>query len=152
MLKVGDIAPPLDAETTSGDRFSLDDAALCTVVYFYPKSFSPGCSRQTRAFSENHDALVAAGARLVGISTDDGQTQCAFVKELRLPFPLIGDSDKRISNAFGVLWGLFGVPKRVTYVLDRSRKVLAVFRHELAVTRHIDDVLEFVTAYASSAR
>ncbi len=153
MLNVGDTAPEIDATTTTGDRFVLSkQKAICTVIYFYPKAFTPGCTRETRTFAENHNELELAGASIIGVSTDDGSTQCDFAKSLGTPFPLIGDPDKTISRGFGVLWPLFGVAKRVTFVVGAERKVLAVFHHELKIGQHRDDVLKFVHDYCDAVR
>jgi peroxiredoxin len=153
VLKVGDIAPEIDATTTRGEKFVLSEQkAICTVIYFYPKAFTPGCTRETRAFAENHNEIMLAGAGIVGISTDDGSTQCDFAKAMGVPFPLIGDDDKRISRGFGVLWPLFGVAKRVTFVVGAERRIIALYHHELNVGQHRDDVLRFVHDYCDAVR
>jgi thioredoxin-dependent peroxiredoxin len=145
MLKVGDIAPEIDAATTDGSRFVLSaQKGLCTVVYFFPKAFTPGCTVETRRFRDNYTEIALAGASIVGVSTDDNATQCRFSEELRTPFPLIGDADRAISRAYDVLWPLVGVAKRVTFVIGPERRILATFRHEIDVTKHRDDVLKFV--------
>jgi peroxiredoxin len=95
-------------------------------------------------FRDSHAELALAGAGIVGISTDDHDTQCAFARSLQANFPMIGDSDGAISRAYGVLWPIIARPKRFTFVVDRALKVLAIFRHELQVGKHRDDVLLFV--------
>jgi len=153
LLKVGDTAPEIDATTSKGERFVLSqEKAICTVIYFYPKAFTPGCTRETRTFADNYNELSLAGASILGVSTDDGTTQCDFAKSLGTPFPLIGDADKSISRAFGVLWPLLGVAKRVTFVISADRKILALFHHELKVGMHRDDVLRFVHDYCDAVR
>lgn len=153
VLKVGDTAPEIDAVTTTGARFVLgEQTSLCTVVYFFPKAFTPGCTKETKAFSDDYNEIALSGASIVGISTDDGDTQCEFAQSLRAPFPLIGDSDKRIAEAFGVLWPLLGVAKRVTFVVGADRKVVAVFHHEVDVGQHRHDVLAFVYQYGNAVR
>lgn len=145
MLKVGDTAPPIDAVTSDGSRFVLaEQQGLCTVIYFFPKAFTPGCTVETKSFALNHTELMLAGAAVVGVSTDELQTQCDFAKSLRTPFPLIGDADRAISRAYDVLWPLIGVTKRVTYVVGPNRAIEAVFRHEIRIAGHRDDVLRFV--------
>jgi peroxiredoxin len=153
VLKVGDTAPEIDAETTDGSRFVLSQQqGLCTVVYFFPKAFTPGCTRETATFRDNFNEILLAGANLVGVSTDDGDTQCRFAEEMRTSFPLIADHDKGISRSFGVLWPLLGVAKRVTYVIGEDRKVLATFRHEVRIDKHRNDVLSFVNQLFEARR
>jgi peroxiredoxin len=146
VLKPGDTAPEIDAPANDGTRFRLSDQAdkLCTVVYFFPKAFTPGCTAETKRFRDNYAELAIAGAAIVGVSTDDHDTQCRFAETTRAPFPLIGDSDKQISSAYGVLWPLIGVTRRVTFIVSPLRTIEAVFQHELQVAKHRDDVLAFV--------
>lgn len=143
MLKQGDIAPDIDAVASDGVRFRLNEQAtkLCTVVYFFPKAFTPGCTRETTRFRDNYAEIQLAGAALVGISTDDHDTQCRFAESLRAPFPMIGDADKKISQAYGVLMPLIRLPRRVTFIVDPHRRIEAVFEHHLQIARHRDDVL-----------
>jgi peroxiredoxin Q/BCP len=147
MLKVGERAPVIDAMTSSGARFVLaNQSGLCTVVYFFPKAFTPGCTTETKGFRDNHVELEIAGAAVVGISTDDLATQCNFARSLGAPFPMIGDKDSAISRAYDVLWPVIGVAKRVTYVINPQQLIEAVFHHEIDVKSHRDDVLRFVDA------
>jgi peroxiredoxin len=153
MLKVGDAAPPIVAVTSDGKRFSLyEQGGLCTIIYFFPKAFTPGCTAETKEFRRHYVELELAGATLVGVSTDDRDTQCRFATSLSAPFPLLGDDDKAISRAYDVLWPLIGLAHRVTYIVSRPPNapsdprwtVEAVFRHELDIKAHRDEVLRFV--------
>jgi len=146
LLRPGDTAPEIDALASDGQRFRLSAQSqkLCTVIYFFPKAFTPGCTKETRRFRDNYAELSLAGAVIVGISTDDHEMQCSFADSLRAPFPMIGDADKSISSAYGVLWPLIGRPKRVTFIVNPLRTVEAVFQHEVQIARHRDDVLRHV--------
>lgn len=145
MLPVGSVAPEINAETNGGLRFKLSEQdGLCTVVYFFPKAFTPGCTRETAQFQDNYNELRLARAALVGVSTDDHSTQCAFAKSLHASFPMIGDKNGAICTAYDVRWPLIGVAKRVTYVIGPDRVILGVFRHEIALEKHRDDVLRLV--------
>ena len=146
MLQPGEIAPEIDALASDGRRFRLSEQVgkLCTVVYFFPKAFTPGCTRETARFRDNWGELSLAGAAVVGISTDDHDTQCSFADSLRAPFPMIGDADRRISRAYGVLWPLIERPKRVTFIVNPLRTIEAVFQHEIQIAKHRDEVLLWV--------
>jgi thioredoxin-dependent peroxiredoxin len=153
MLKVGDLAPAIDAMTNTGQRFVLSEQrGICTIIYFFPKAFTPGCTTETKAFRDNYVELEIVGANLVGISTDSLATQCDFAKSTRAPFPLIGDDDGAISRAYDVLWPILNVPQRVTYVIDKAQVIEAVFRHEVDIKAHRDDVLRHVNAKFQSLR
>ena len=146
MLKPGDTAPEIDALTSDGSRFRLSAQAnkLCTVVYFFPKAFTPGCTKETKRFRDNYPELALAGAVIVGISTDDHDIQCSFADSLRAPFPMIGDADRSISSAYGVLWPVIARPKRVTFIINPLRTIEAVYQHEVQIAKHRDDVLRHV--------
>ena len=146
MLSLGSLAPEIDAKDQNGRPFSLEDPAgrLCTVLYFFPKAFTPGCTRETATFRDNYNELVLAGAVLAGVSTDDAGTQCKFAESLAAPFPMLADPEGEIARAYDVRWPLIGLAKRVTYVLGPQRVVLRAFHHELQIGKHKDDVLAFV--------
>ena len=144
-LKVGDKAPEISAKTNQGTTFVLSQqTGLCTVIYFFPKAFTPHCTRETRTFTDNFNELLLAGANLVGVSTDHFDTQCRFASEMHAPFPLIADSDKRIAKAYDVLWPLVGLARRYTFVISENMTIEAIFHHEFDVQQHRDDVLLFV--------
>jgi len=145
MLDVGDRAPEIDATASDGARFVLSaQGGLCTVVYFFPKAFTPGCTTETRRFRDNYAEIALAGASIVGISTDDLKQQCEFAASLKAPFPMIGDEDRTICRAYGVLWPLVSVARRVTFVITPDLVIQAVFKHEVAIKQHRDLVLAFI--------
>ncbi len=152
MLKVGDIAPEIDAVTTDGSRFVLSEApGLCTIVYFYPKAFTPGCTAEAEHFRDNRAELLMAGAPIVGISADDLETQCRFADKIGTRFPLIADPNGALTRAYGVKWSILGIARRVTFVIGAGRRVEAVFEHRNFVPfkpidplAFVDEVLAFV--------
>ena len=154
MLDVGSRAPEIDVLDNRGRRFRLseDHGRLCTVVYFFPKAFTPGCTRETKVFADNYGELFLAGAALVGVSTDDAKTQCEFADSLHTPFPLLVDHDGAVTRAYDVRWPLVNIAQRVTYVIDSSRCIAGAFHHELQIGKHRDDVLRAVDALYQAKR
>ena len=145
MIDVGEPAPSFRARTTSGDEVALEDfRGRYLVLYFYPRAFTPGCTREAQRFRDNYPELRELGAEVLGVSVDDHSTQCAFAERLAVTFPLVGDDDHRISQAYGVRRGLLPFDKRVTFVVDPSGQVVARFHHEFQIHRHLDDVLRFL--------
>ncbi len=143
MLRPGEIAPEIDALTSDGARFRLSEQRrkLCTIVYFFPKAFTPACTIETKRFRDNYPEMLLAGASIVGISTDDHDTQCLFAQSLRTPFAMIGDHDRAISKAYGVLWPIVGLARRVTFIVNPLRTIEAVLHHEINISQHRDEVL-----------
>jgi peroxiredoxin Q/BCP len=145
MLKVGERAPEFHAQSTNGSQVSLSALKGRTVVlYFYPKAFTPFCTAEARRFRDNYNDVRALGAEVIGVSVDEHETQCDFAAQNQVQFPLIADHDKAISRAYGVLWPLLPLDKRVTFIIDAGGTVRAVFRHEIQVLKHLDDVLHFL--------
>ncbi len=178
MLKVGDTAPPIDAVGSDGKRFALyEQSGLCTVIYFFPKAFTPGCTTETREFRKHYIEIDLAGA-IRGGDQHGRPRHPVPLRHLALrAVPHVGDHDRSICRAYDVLWPLIGVAHRVTYVVaptptapvepvmmgvrpkppaaDAPRPrwtVEAVFHHELKVGAHRDEVLRFVDAKLRASR
>jgi peroxiredoxin Q/BCP len=142
MLKVGDVAPDFEGVDCGGQPVRLRDFRGRKVVLFYfPKAFTMGCTREVRHFRDHQTRIRELGAELVGVSVDSFETQCAFAKAERVEFPMLGDPDRRLSNLYGVLWPLVRLDRRVTFVIDGQGVVEEVIEHEVRVSRHLDDVL-----------
>ncbi len=145
MLKVGDVAPEIDALASDGRRFVLSEqSGLCTVVYFFPRAFTVGCTTEAEHFRDNRAELVLAGASVVGISTDDHDTQCRFAAAVEASFPLIADADGAIARAWGTRWPIVGLARRMTFVVGEGRRIEAVFRNPTVVPLKPNDPLAFV--------
>lgn len=150
MLKVGDPAPAFSGPSSQGKDVALADfAGRWLVLYFYPKAFTPGCTRETMRFRDNHAELESLGASVVGVSHDALGTQCSFADAMRVPFPLVSDGSRAIARAYGVARSLLPISKRVTYVIDPKGVVRAVFEHEFQVSKHLDDVVKFLKAQST---
>ena len=134
-LKVGDPAPDFALPDQNGKVHRLSDyRGRYVVVYFYPKDFTPGCTREARAFNEALDALAAEGAVVLGISADDVERHKKFAEKLGLKFPLLADPEKKVIQAYGA-WGtknLYGKKvegtMRYTYVLDPEGRILKIIK------------------------
>ncbi len=142
MIKLGQPAPDFTAQTTLGTPFRLSALrGQKVVLYFFPKAFTPGCTREAAQFRDAHEELKALGAEVIGISTDDHKTQCNFAGSVKATFPMIGDGDGKIAEAFDVFWPFFKLARRVTFLIDEQGIVRGVYQHELRIGQHTDDVL-----------
>jgi peroxiredoxin Q/BCP len=74
---------------------------------------------------------------VVGVSSDTQETNDRFRKSLDLPFPLVGDPDGTVLEAYRVRWPLLGMAQRVTYAISQKRKILLAFHSELSPTAHV---------------
>jgi thioredoxin-dependent peroxiredoxin len=145
-LKVGETAPAFDTVTDTGEKFSLSALLGKTnvVLYFYPKDFTMGCTKEACTFRDNWDKITSLGATAVGISADSPETHSKFRKEYSLQFTLVSDKDKRIRKLYGVD-GMF-IPPRTTFVIDKSGKIRSVFNSQLNVTKHVEESLRTLDA------
>lgn len=84
------------------------------------------------AFRDQHPAFADADAQVLGVSTDDLDTQKKFAASLNLPFPLLADPDKKAAKAYGVL-ALLGYANRVSFVIDKEGKVIKVLEGRDAI-------------------
>jgi len=104
-VKVGDPAPLVTGVTETGAKLNLGDVykqQTYTLVYFYPKADTPGCTKQGCSLRDSYEALTKKGVAVIGVSHDDVAAQKAFKEKYNLPFTLIADTDKSVINAFGV--------------------------------------------------
>ncbi|HEX9341417.1 MAG TPA: peroxiredoxin [Thermoplasmata archaeon] len=128
LLEPGTEAPDFEGVTQDGREIRLRDfEGRPVVLYFYPEDDTPGCTREACAFRDDLGALKDFRAEVLGVSVQDAASHRAFRERYGLNFDLVADPDKRIARSYNAL-GLFGVAKRVTYVIGPTRKILAAYR------------------------
>lgn len=103
-----------------------------------------GCTREACAFRDSYDAIKKHDAVLVGVSGDSIDSHRSFKEKHGLPFPLLADPGKVVIRAYDALGFGFLPTKRVTYLIDKKGIVRGIFRHELAMDKHRDDVLKWL--------
>jgi peroxiredoxin Q/BCP len=100
-LSEGEPAPRVEARNHDGEATPLDYEDP-TVVYFYPRDDTPGCTTEARSFEKESDEYEAAGVRVYGVSTDDVESHCDFAEEQGLSFDLLADPEGDVADSFGV--------------------------------------------------
>lgn len=147
MLKVGDPIPEFSAPASTGG--SIGNAELAGkpfVLFFYPKSFTSGCTIETRHFALLAPQLRDLGAEVVGISIDPLETQCKFAKETGADFPILADPEAVITKKFDLKRMLLPISKRVIYLVDEKGYIEAIFASERNFKDHADQVLKHLSA------
>ena len=148
-IKVGDTAPDFTLKNGEGVAVTLSELLKqkSVVLYFYPKDDTTGCTVEACSFRDAYEDFTAAGAEVVGVSSDSAASHEKFAQKNRLPFVLLSDKGGALRKQYGVPGNLFGlVPGRVTYVIGKDAKVRLVFDSQIQFKRHIKEALEALKA------
>ncbi|MGZ3747778.1 MAG: peroxiredoxin [Pseudobdellovibrionaceae bacterium] len=123
-LKINDPAPLFSVKTQEGKDFELQSRkGKWTVLYFYPKSGTPGCTKQACAFRDSIDKIRTQGAEVFGISADTVEEQASFHKKHNLNFTLLADPEDKVINSYGTKIVMMKMSKRWTFVIDPDLKI-----------------------------
>ena len=107
MLKIGDKMPPFEVLDQDGKTVRSEDfigQGRKTIVYFYPKDNTSGCTAEACSLRDNYAALTAAGYNVVGVSKDSVKSHAGFRSKHDLPFTLLADTTTQMLQDFGA-WG-----------------------------------------------
>lgn len=149
-LKVGDPAPQVTATTEAGVELAFSEVyskSPYTLVFFYPKAFTGGCTAQSCALRDGYEALTKKGVAIIGVSTDSVETQKKFKEEYRLPYTLIADTEKKVVKAFGQNGLMFA--SRQAYLIKDGRIVYADLKG--STKQQADDILKFLDTESAGA-
>ena len=123
-LQPGDAAPDFRAASTADSELSLADfSGQWLVLYFYPKSFTPGCTAEACSLRDGYAAIQETGAQILGVSVDKLETQKKFKAEHRLPFELLADPDAAVARAYGVSMLMGAMARRVTFLISPDGRI-----------------------------
>ena len=107
MLKIGDRPPSFEVTDQGGNPVKSEDfigKGRRTIIYFYPKDNTSGCTAEACSFRDNYAALTAAGYNIVGVSKDSAKSHTGFRAKFELPFRLLADTSTQMLQDFGA-WG-----------------------------------------------
>lgn len=147
-LKVGDKAPEIAATTDEGKTLNLADVYKkndYTLVWFYPKALTGGCTKQGCSLRDASAELKQKGVAVVGVSTDTVEKQKEFKDKNNFPFPLLADTDKKVVKAFGQSGAMMA--SREAYLIDKQGKV--VYYDKGQTEKQAESVLAFLNAKKS---
>lgn len=138
-LEAGEQAPAFALKDQDGETHRLTDYQGRTVVlYFYPKDETPGCIKEACSFRDRHEEILATGAVVLGVSTDDAASHQKFAAHYGLPFPLLVDTDAKVATAYGswgdkVLYGKHSIGMtRSTFVIGPDGRLTKVWKRATA--------------------
>lgn len=122
-LQIGGTVPSVRLEDTNANVFNTAHfkGEKAFVIYFYPKDFTPGCTREACQFRDRYNEFKDLGAEVIAISSDSEVSHIKFINKYNLPFIFLSDINKEARKAFGVHPSLLGlIPGRETFVFDKN--------------------------------
>jgi len=153
--RIGDKAPDFTANTTQGEvAFSKWQEGKWVLLFSHPADFTPVCSTELTEFGRRFKEFEQRGAKLIGISVDSIHSHLAWTQNLkqildvRLPYPLIADSTRKVSELYGMIHPGESetVTVRALFVIDPKSTIRAIIYYPLNVGRNVDEVLRVVDA------
>lgn len=146
-IKLGDMAPEFTSTTQDGTSISLSDLkGSRTVLYFYPKDNTSGCTLEAKSLRDGKEELSRRGYRIIGVSPDNERSHQNFCSKHELNFTLIADTDHSVCEAFGVwaeksMYGrkYMGV-KRTTFLLDEEGRITHIF-DKVKTATHFEQII-----------
>ena len=152
MLEPGDPAPPITLSDHRGETVTVDPGdARHTVVYFYPRADTPGCTAEACGFRDEWDAFEEADIAVVGVSDDPVEDLAPFAEKHDLPFTLLSDPDGEVASAYDsygekqMFGNTFDGVFRNTYVLDAEGTVVLAYEG-VSPEDHAVEIVEDVAA------
>ena len=153
--KIGDQAPDFTAQTTQGEvTLSTWQEGKWVVLFSHPADFTPVCSTELTEFGRRNKEFEQRGVKLIGISVDSIHSHLAWHQNLSkilgvtLPYPIIADSTRAVSELFGMIHpgASATVTVRALFVIDPKRVVRALIYYPLNIGRNVDEVVRVIDA------
>jgi peroxiredoxin Q/BCP len=146
-LKEGDKAPDFAVSDEAGKTVRLKDLrGKKVVLYFYPKDDTPGCTKEACSFRDSFSKFKKAGIEVFGVSLDSEKSHQKFIDKYKLPFRLLADTERALSDSFGT----YGEKKfmgrtymgnhRMTFLIDEKGKIKKIFS-KVKPEEHAEEVL-----------
>jgi len=142
-LKVGDLLPEFELKDQNGNLFRSADyiGKKPLIVYFYPKDYTQGCTKQACDFRDGYSDFTDLGAEVIGISSDSHKMHRKFASTYNLPFILLADPDKKVRKLFGVENRFLGLlPGRETFVFSKESRLILMFNN-MNASQHMEKAL-----------
>ncbi len=142
-VKEGDRFPDFSVNDDEGNNVTLDAIkGKTTVIYFYPKDDTPGCTKEACNFRDDLEKFKTCGVPIYGVSVDSLESHKKFKKKYNLDFPLLSDNEKKLVEELGIK-SIIGNAKRVTFVLDADGKIIKIYPN-VSPDKHSKELIEFI--------
>ena len=148
MLKIGDKMPQFEVMDQNGNMVSSKDLlGKKTIIYFYPKDNTSGCTAEACNLRDNYQAMVAKGYNVIGVSKDSAKSHKNFAEKYDLPFTLLADTSTEMIQSFGA-WGektlngkKYMGTLRLTFIFDENG-ILTEIIEKVDTKNHAEQILK----------
>ena len=124
------------------------------ILYFYPKDFTPTCTKETCGFRDLLTKLGSESTAVIGVSADDDSSHESFREKHEVNFPLVADPKKEIAKKYGAaggLTGVLGMTKRLTFVIGKDGVIAEVLSGMFSADKHVEGARKALERLAASA-
>ena len=145
-LKINQPAPDFSLPSTNGEVFCLSQTQKnkpC-ILYFYPKDFTPGCTKEACQFNDSMGYFKDLDIDVYGISTDNIDSHIKFKEKYRLSFDLLADTDGKVTKLYKATIPLVNISNRISYLLNKEHKISSVYRNFFAAGNHLRRMVDAV--------
>jgi peroxiredoxin (alkyl hydroperoxide reductase subunit C) len=151
---IGEKAPDFEAATTQGTLMLSDFEGSWLVLFSHPADFTPVCTTEFIAFSEIYDELKKRNTELLGLSVDSVSSHIAWIRNVeekmgvKIPFPIIADLNKEVSQKFGMIHPSQSKTEtvRCVFIIDPESKIRTILYYPLTTGRNMKEILRIIDA------
>ena len=138
MLRIDSPAPDFELQLHNGLRFRLSDQTgqKYVILYFYPRDFTWGCTKEGCLFADHILEIESLDAVLIGINNESVEQHRKFAEKYRFPFALASDPHLEVCHNYRASWLGGKAIRRVTYIINKNRMIKGIAHHELLIDRH----------------
>ncbi len=145
-LKINQPAPDFSLPSTNGEVFCLsqNQKNKPCILYFYPKDFTPGCTKEACQFRDSFEYFRGLEIDVYGISKDNIDSHIKFKEKYRLSFDLLADTDGKVTKLYKATIPLVNISNRISYLLNKEHKISSVYRGFFAAGNHPKSMVDAV--------
>lgn len=146
-IEIGNQLPLFTLMDQDGEIFNIESVLgkKNLVIYFYPKDDSPGCTKEACYFQDQFEVFKQADAEVIGISGQSVESHKKFAEKYNLTYTLLSDEGNKLRKQFGVPTNFLGLlPGRVTYIVDKTGKIVYLFDSQIQATKHVDEAIRII--------
>ena len=146
---IGTKFPNFDLETNMGENLTQEDLlGSWSVLFFYPKNDSFGCTIQSCKFRDDYSQFLEMGVQVIGISMGSTNSHKRFSEKYELPFPLMSDRFGELRKKLNIPKTLGVLPGRTTFIVDSDGMVKKIYNSQIMFKRHSKNALAYLRTYS----